>query len=275
MYYQPAFYRELRNRQGVLNPEIRAQKSYHFVLGSDLYFQMWSRTFKWTTEAYFKYLDDIIPYDIEDVRIKYFAKNCATGYATGVDMQLHGEFVKGLPSWANISIMQTREDIEDDFTYVYDEEGNRKTDAEGKYITEEQGLIPRPTDQLFRAAIFFQDFLPNNPTSKVNLNFVFATPLPFGPPQFEHLRNKGRMRAYKRVDVGFSKLLVSREESFGNSNEFFKNFESIWLSAEIFNMFGVRNVISYFWVKDVNNNYWGVPNYLTARRFNVSLIVKF
>ncbi len=276
MYYQPPFYRELRDREGILNPNIVSQKSYHLLAGADVYFKMWGRLFKWTSEAYFKYLDDIIPYDFDDVRIRYYATNNAVGYAMGLDMQIYGEFVKGLPSWANISLMQTRENVDNDYQYVRDDNGLRIYDSTaGLYLTEPRGFLPRPTDQRLRVAIFFQDFLPKNPNSKVNLNFVFGTPIPFGPPQFETLRNRFRMRSYKRVDVGFSRLLYSAEKNTGPSWRILKHVNSVWGSAEIFNMFGVRNVISYFWVKDVNNNYWGVPNYLTRRRFNVNLTVNF
>ena len=253
MYYQPAFYRELRNQQGILNPEIRAQKSYQVVLGSELMINIWSRPFKWSTEIYYKYLTDIIPYDVEDVRIRYYAKNNAIGYSAGIDMMLYGEFIRNLPSWVSMSVMSTKENVEDD----------------GK------GNIPRPTDQRFRVAVFFQDLLPNNPTSKVHLNFVYGTRLPFGPPQYPNLRNQFRMKAYRRVDIGFSKLIYSADMNHKNRLKLLNSLKSVWMSGEIFNMFGVDNTISYFWVKDVNNNLWGVPNYLTGRRFNLSLIMKF
>lgn len=253
MYYQPAFYRELRDFEGVLNPEIRAQKSYQAVLATEIIIKLWDRPFKWKTEAYYKYLTDIIPYDVEDVRVRYYAKNNAVGYAAGIDMMLYGEFLPNLPSWISASLMSTREDVDGD----------------------NKGYVPRPTDQRFRVAVFFQDLLPNNPTSKVHLNFVYGTPLPFGPPQRPNLRNEFRMRAYRRVDVGFSKLVYSMDKNHRSRINFLNKFTSVWLSGEIFNMFGVDNTISYFWVKDVNSNLWGVPNYLTGRRFNVSLSVKF
>ncbi|MBL6963120.1 MAG: carboxypeptidase-like regulatory domain-containing protein [Bacteroidetes bacterium] len=268
MYYQPPFYRELRDRQGILNPEIRSQKSYQAVIGTDVYFRMFGKTFKWMTEAYFKYLTDIIPYDIEDIRIRYFAKNNAVGYATGIDMQIYGEFVGKLPSWLSLSLLKTMEDVDDDYFRRYDS-------SVMDFVTGPQGFIPRPTDQRFMASILFQDFLPKIPTSKVHLNLVYGTSLPFGPPQYPYLRNLFRMRAYKRIDIGFSKLLVSRSLDYQSKIKFLNQFESIWISGEIFNMFGFENVISYFWIKDVNNNMWGVPNYLTQRRFNVSMTVKF
>jgi hypothetical protein len=266
MYYQPPFYRELRDLEGVLNPEIRSQKSYHLVIGTDVYFRMWNKTFKWMTEIYFKYLTDIIPYDIEDVRIRYFATNNAKGYATGIDMQIYGEFVGNIPSWLSLSLMKTMEDIEGDYTRIYNEET-------GEYETASQGYIPRPTDQRFMASILFQDFLPKIPSSKVHLNLVFGTPIPFGPPYYPYLRNQYRMRAYKRIDIGFSKLLKGKE--YQSKKKFINYFDEIWLTGEIFNMFGFENVISYFWIKDVNNNHWGVPNNLTARRFNLNLTMKF
>lgn len=249
MYYQPAFYRELRDREGVLNPEIRAQKSYQVLIGTDMIVKMWDRPFKLTAEAYYKYLTDIIPYDVEDIRVKYYGYNDGVGYATGLDMQIYGEFVKGLPSWANISLMSTEENLKNDSA----------------------GYIPRPTDQRLRVSIFFQDFLPNNPTYKVDLNFVYATGLPFGPPNNPKYRDLYRMPAYKRIDIGFSKLVLSNEVRKDRKVKFLNYFKSIWLTAEIYNLFGFNNTISYFWVKDVNNNLWGVPNYLTARRYNVNL----
>lgn len=292
MYYQPVFYRELRNRQGVLNPEIRAQKSYQVLIGTDMLIKMWDRPFKLTAEAYYKYLTDIIPYDVEDIRVKYYGKNIGKGYATGLDLQIYGEFVKGLPSWANLSIMSTQENLTNTNMVVTD--GYKlephitnglfpiitftKTvdkNADTTYTQTETGYIPRPTDQRFRFSLFFQDFLPNNPTYKVNLNFVYATGLPFGPPNNAKYRNHYRMPAYKRIDIGFSKLLLTNEVKKNRKVKMLNYFSTVWLTAEIYNLFGYNNTISYFWVKDVNSNLWGVPNYLTARRYNVNLTVKF
>jgi len=268
MYYQPPFYRELRDRQGVLNPEIRSQKSYQVLMGSDIYFKAFNKQFKLSTEAYFKYLTDIIPYDVEDIRVRYYAINNATGYSAGIDMQIYGELVGKLPSWLSLSLMSTEENVEGDYTLKYDS-------VLKQYIKYEQGLIPRPTDQRFMAALMFQDLFPKIKTSRVHLNLIYGTPLPFGPPQFPNLRNQYRMRAYRRVDIGFSQLLVSKKESFTSRLKPLNYFEEVWISAEIFNLFGIENVISYFWLKDVNNNYWGVPNYLTARRFNFNITAKF
>ncbi len=164
--------------------------------------------------------------------------------------------------------MKTMEDVEGDYSRRYDS-------SIMDFVTGPQGYIPRPTDQRFMASILFQDFLPKIPTSKVHLNLVFGTSLPFGPPQYPYLRNLFRMRSYKRIDVGFSQLLVSKSNDHLSKLKFLNHFESVWISGEIFNMFGFENVISYFWIKDVGNNLWGVPNYLTARRFNVSMTVKF
>jgi hypothetical protein len=270
MYYQPAFYRELRNRQGVLNPEIRAQKSYQALLGTDMIVKMWDRPFKLTAEAYYKYLTDIIPYDVEDIRVKYYGRNDGVGYVTGLDLQIYGEFLKGLPSWANISIMSAKENLNDD-SYMKTVISNGDTSQ----MLFNPGYISRPTDQLFRVAIYFQDYLPNYPTYKVNLNFVYATGLPFGPPNNTKYRNYYKMPAYKRIDVGFSKLVLSNEVKKNRKVKMLNYFKTIWLTAEIYNLFGYNNTISYFWVKDVNNNLWGVPNYLTARRYNVNLTLNF
>lgn len=268
MYYQPPFYRELRDFEGILNPEIRSQKSYQFLLGTDYYFSAFNKTFKWYTEIYYKYLTDIIPYDVDDIRVRYYAKNNAKGYSAGIDIQLYGELVGNLPSWLSLSVMSTKEDIADDYALIFDSIAQ-------KYIRIEQGLIPRPTDQRFMAALLFQDFFPKIRTSRVHLNLIYGTPLPFGPPQFPNLRNKFRMRAYRRVDIGFSQLIVSHKENYSSKIRFLNNFEELWMSAEVFNLFGIQNVISYLWVKDVNNNFWGVPSYLTARRLNISITAKF
>jgi hypothetical protein len=267
-YQQPPFYRELRGLNGVLNPEIRAQKSWQAVAGSDLEFKMWDRPFKWTAEVYYKYLYDIIPYEVEDVRIRYFAVNDAVGYATGLDMQLNGDIVKDNPSWVSLSILKTAENLTDDhYTETDPTTGQTKTIY--------PGYIPRPTDQRFRFSLFFQDFLPGHPSYKVHLSLVYASGLPFGPPLHERYMDTLYMPPYRRVDIGFSKLLYDRRAAHANSSPFLKHFRSIWMSVEFFNMFAIDNTISYLWVQDVSGSQWAVPNYLTGRRVNLHLEIKF
>lgn len=266
-YHQPPFFRELRNLNGTLNPEIRAQKSYHFVVGSDLNFEMWDRTFRWTTEVYYKHLTDIIPYEFDNVRIRYYAQNNAKGYATGIDMQLHGEFVKDNPSWISLSYMKTEEDIINDSFIKVDRTTGEKTLVH-------PGYIPRPTDQRFRFALFFQDFLPKHPSYKAHINLVFASGLPYGPPDFTRYKDTMRMPPYRRVDIGFSRLVYDKNRNPVKGG-FLKNFRSIWISAEMFNLFDINNTISYLWVSDVSGNKFGIPNYLTSRRLNIHIDIKF
>jgi hypothetical protein len=263
-YYQPPFYKEMRYPDGSLNRDIRAQKSIHFVSGSDWIFSAWNRPFKFTTEIYYKYLQDIIPYKLDNVRIKYMAENKAKGYAAGLELKLHGEFVPGAESWVSMSIMKTEEDIVDD--YVYEE-------------NLQPGYYPRPMDQRLNLGLFFQDYFPNHPDYKVHLNVLFGTGLPFSPPDNERYDLVFRMPSYKRVDIGLSKSLKRENRVFSGKNPL-NFFNEIWLNAEIFNLLDINNTISYLWVKTVFNQEnlpgeFGVPNYLTGRRFNVRLSAKF
>ena len=267
IYDQPPFYREMRDLYGNLNPNIRAQKSAQIVLGSDYSFILWDRPFKFTTEAYYKYLWDVIPYEIDDVQIRYFAVNDAKGFATGLDFQLNGEFVKDNPSWISLSFLKTMEDINND---VY-----TKVDPNtGEVLTIHPGYIPRPTDQLVRFSLFFQDYLPGRPKYRVHLNFVYATGLPFGPPDYNRYKDTLRYPSYYRTDIGFSRLIYNRS-SMGAKGGMLKYVKNIWASLEVFNLFNINNTISYTWVKDVAGNSWGIPNYLTSRRLNLNIQVKF
>jgi len=266
-YHQPPFYKELRYLDGSINPLARAQKSIHFVVGGDYNFMAWGRPFVLTSEIYYKHLYDLIPYKVDNVRIQYAAENIAGGYATGIEFKINGEFVKDAESWASLSIMRTAEDIEGDFHL--DESGNRI----------EPGFYPRPTDQILNFGLFFQDYFPNNPEYKVNLNFLYGSKLPFSPPHQDRYDLVFRMPSYKRVDIGFSKVLKKVDSQLSEGNPF-RHFRSIWLSGEIFNLLGVNNTISYLWVKTVSNQdnvpgQFAVPNYLTSRRFNLRLTARF
>ncbi len=278
-YYQPPFYRELRNEAGAINYNIKAQTSIHFVLTSDYNFKSWKRPFKFTAEAYYKYLDNLIPYEIDNVRIRYSAKNNAKGYAKGIDLKVNGEFVKGLESWASMSIMETRENIKDDFyNEYYNKEGekivpgytldNKATDS----IRFEPGYIARPTDQRVNFGLFFQDKMPGIPDFKMHLNLLFGSGVPFGPPNSERYKQTLRMPPYRRVDIGFSYQLVKENRQVKNERKYLK---SVWLSLEVFNLLGTNNTVSYIWVEDVTNRQYAVPNYLTRRQLNLRMIVKF
>ena len=266
-YFQPPFYRELRYPDGTLNPDLKAQKSIHFVLGGDYVFSAWDRPFKFTTEIYYKYLDNLVPYKMDNVRIIYAGENLARGYAVGLDMKIYGEFVPGAASWASLSLMKTEEDIIGD--YYFDEDGNRV----------EPGYYPRPTDQRVMVGIYFRDYLPSLPDYKVLLNLIYGSGLPFSPPNISRYDVHFRMPSYKRVDIGFAKVLKREDANLKDGNPF-RHFKSIWISAEVFNLLGVRNVISYTWIKTVSNQdnvpgAFAVPNYLTGRRFNVRLTTRF
>ncbi len=283
LYYQPPFYRELRDKYGVLNTDLKAQSSIHFVLGSDYNFMAWDRPFKLTTEAYYKYLQNLVPYDVDNVRIRYYATNNAKGYATGIDLKVNGEFVKGIESWASLSIMQTREDIDNDNYYNYfNDEGERiifgytTNDRVVDSVLITKGYISRPTDQRFTFSMFFQDYLPRNPTYKMHLNLVFGTGIPYSPPGSVRSRNAQRMPSFRRVDIGFSKqLLGASRYSEARPGKFLHFINDAWISLEVLNLLQVNNTISYIWVKDVTNRQYAVPNYLTPRQLNLKLVVNF
>jgi len=280
-YYQPPFYKEMRGFQGNINRDIRAQKSIHFVGGLDWNFLIWSRPFKFTTEVYYKMLNDLIPYEVDNVRIRYYADNIAHGYATGIDFKINGEFVRGIESWASLSIMQTEEDIEGDFYYeFYNDEGVQivpgvtLNDTPADSVRIEPGYIPRPTDQRVNFSLFFQDYLPSNPTYKMHLKLVFGSSLPFGPPDSPKYQHTLRIPAYRRVDIGFSKQIIGEDAVFKPKSAL-RFIKSLWITAEVFNLLQINNTVSYLWVKDVTNRRYAVPNYLTPRQLNIRLIAKF
>ena len=278
VYVQPPFYRELRMFDGSLVDKDKAsvQKSYQVVLGHEYNFKAWDRPFVLTTELYYKYLKDIIPYQVDNIRIRYYADQKATGYATGLDMKINGEFVKGIESWASVSVMRTAENIQ----YFIDANGNilSQTDVNNgaDYVRDTIiSGIPRPSDQRVNFAVFFQDYIPFIPSFKVNLKLIFGTGLPFGASEDERYRQKNRMPAYRRVDIGFSKQLIGENTSFNNPRNPLNYIRNCWLSLEVFNLLGVNNVSSYMWVTDVYNIQYAVPNYLTNRQLNLKLIVEF
>jgi hypothetical protein len=251
LYYQPPFYRELRDASGIVQPNVKAQKSFHVVLGNDYSFKMWERPFKLTSEVYYKNLSDVNPYTLENVRIRYRANNSAKAYAYGLDMRLNGEFVPGTESWFSFGYLKTEENID------------------------ERGFISRPTDQRLKFAALFQDYVPNVPNLKIYLNLVFNTGLPGGSPSYaDPYEYQNRLPAYKRADLGLQFVLVDAKKQF--SSGWKKPFKELSFGFEIFNIFDVQNSITNTWVRDVySKRQYAIPNYLTPRVFNVRTTMKF
>ena len=263
VYAQPPFYREMRNFSGQINQNILAQKSYHFITGMDRYFMVKDREFKFSTEAYYKYLTSLIPYEIDNVRIRYYANNEAVGFAKGVEFRLNGQLVKDLESWVSLGFMSTKEDLLND-SYV---------DAKG--VTIFPGYIRRPTDQRFNFAIQFQDYLPKFPSYKVHLNLFYGSRLPTGPPDYTRYKDTFTYPPYRRVDIGFSKEIIGGNAKELRNKSFLSSFDALTLQLDIFNLFQIQNTISYLWVRDSFDRQYAVPNYLTNRQINLKLIGKF
>jgi len=279
IYNQPPFYRELRNLDGSIDTDVKAQQSIHFVAATDVDLSIWRRPFKYSAEIYYKHLNNLVPYIIDNVRIRYLPHLSSSGYAAGIDMKINGEFVPGIQSWVNVSVMQTREDIKGDFYEIlYNTDGERivpgytfnDTVAYGQMVN--PGFIPRPTDQRVTFSLFFQDYLPNNPSFRMHLGLFFGSRLPFGPPGAEKYKHLLRMPAYKRVDVGFSKQLISEG---GETPKSLSKIKNAFITLEIFNLLQINNTISYLWIMDVTGRYYAIPNYLTPRQLNFKLIVEF
>lgn len=249
IYRQAPFYRTLRNIDGDLVKNAGTQNSLHLIAGTDYQFEMWNRPFKLTSEVYYKYLWDVIPYEVNNLRVRYYAHHKGVAYATGFDFRVSGEFIPGSQSWFSLGALTTRENIKGD----------------------EQGYVRRPTDRRINAGIFFQDNLPNNPSVKMYLNLLFSSGIPFGIPGDLKNRTALSRSAYKRVDIGVSKLISFNDKSVVRSGF----FESIWAGVEILNVLGVSNTISHIWVKDVNNQRYAIPNTLSQRYFNLKLIAEF
>ncbi|HRP39102.1 MAG TPA: TonB-dependent receptor plug domain-containing protein [Chitinophagales bacterium] len=281
LYYQPPFYREMRNLQGVVNTSLRAQKSAHAVAGINYAFSAWKRPFSFVTEVYYKYLWDLVPYDYNNVLIRYQGQNLSKGYATGIDLRLNGELAEGDESWISLSFMKTAEKIAgSQYTAYYDSTGKEIPNTKNYQdqivdsATIAQGYIPRPTDQLVNFALFFQDHIPKFKFIKVHLNLLIGTGLPFSPPGNPRFRNKLRIPPYRRLDIGFSGQLwdnawAKRKNTFGSW------LKSVWISLEVWNVLGINNTVSYIWVRDVSNNQYAVPNYLSNRRINAKLVINF
>ncbi|MEP2935720.1 MAG: carboxypeptidase-like regulatory domain-containing protein [Gilvibacter sp.] len=250
-YHQPPFYRELRDSTGTVQPGVKAQQSIHIVLGNDYSFNLWGRPFTLNSEVYYKDLTDVNPYTLENVRIRYRARNNAVAYAYGLDVRMAGEFVPGTESWVSFGYLKTEENIDD------------------------RGFIFRPTDQRLKFGVLFQDYVPVIPNLKMYLNLVYNTGLPGGSPSYADPYNfQSRLRDYKRADVGINYVIVDSEKP--RKSGFLSNFKELTLGAEIFNIFDVRNSITNTFVRDVNSKVqFAIPNFLTPRVFNVRMTMKF
>ncbi len=264
LYVQAPIYRELRGARGEVYPHTANQQSWHFITGTEYKFQKWGRPFKLSAEAYYKYLPSVIPYEQDNMRIRYLPQVKATAYAVGVDVRVNGEFIKGEESWFSIGFLRTRENLQGDSTLIRDPQTGQVVSKTAK------GYIRRPTDQLLNFGIFFQDHLPNNPTLRMYLNTVFSTGLPFGPSGDINLRSSFPGPSYKRVDIGFSKLLTVKGTEANGAG-----LNSLWLSLEVLNLIAANNVISYNYVRDYTGITYAVPNYLTGRLVNLRFIAKF
>ena len=256
VYYQTPFYKEMRDTvttSGItavtLNKKIKSQRSIHLVAGCDYRFSMLDRPFKFTAEAYYKKLDNLIPYNVDNVRIAYYGENCSKGYATGIDMKLFGEFVPGTDSWITFSILDTKEKING------------------------SAWIPRPTNSRFNASLFFTDFFPGTDRWKMSLQGAYADGLPFGPPHTGREKYTFNAPAYKRVDIGMSYRLLNNEERIYRTG-LLGQLRNVWLGVDAFNLLDINNVNSYYWVSDIDNNNFAVPNYLTGRQINVRVLVE-
>ena len=251
IYSQPPFYKELRGFDGEINPDVKAQQSIHLVLGNDYSFTMWNRPFKLVTELYYKDLNDVNAYSVDNVRIRYRADNVTNAYAYGLDVRLNGEFVPGNDSWISFGYLKTEENI-----------NNR-------------GYIARPTDQRIKLGILFQDYVPNLPDLKAYLNLVYNTGVPGGAPAYADVYDfQNRLRDYKRADIGVSYIFVDANKKATNS--FLNNFKELTAGLELFNMFDIQNSITNTWVRDVfSKQQVGIPNFMTGRVLNVKVRMKF
>jgi len=266
LYYQAPFYKELRDTiidQGVtrvqLNDQIKAQRSTQVVLGADYYFRAWGRPFKFTIEGYAKYIDNMISYTVENVRVRYSGKNDSEGYTLGLDLKLYGELVPGVDSWVSFSCMRSRMRMVDD---PYD-----------------RGWFPSPQEQRWALTFFFQDYIPKLPQYKLHLKFIFSEGQPYGYPRSEELRvlqtvdgKYARLPNYKRIDIGASRTFSAATDKFMRKSS--AQHVAAWsIYFEVFNLAGWKNVNSYYWVSDANGTQWASPNYLTGRMYNLRFSV--
>ena len=272
-YHQPPFYRELRRYDGTVNTRLKAQRSWQGVFGFDYNFKgLGGRAMRWTTEAYYKSMNQVVPYDIDNVRIRYFGENNAKAYATGVEMRLYGELVEDAESWISLGIMKTGEDIDGDFFKVYKLDSlNQPIDSSVK----QNGWLRRPTDRRITFGMYFQDYLATNKNYKMFLNLLYGSNLPYNIPGTVKYRNVLVIEPYIRCDIGFSFLLLDSDRSNRRSHSPFRNFSSIWASLEVFNIIDRANTISYLLVKDFSNTIFLLPNRLTPRLVNFKIVARW
>ncbi|MFM2138526.1 MAG: hypothetical protein RJA57_833 [Bacteroidota bacterium] len=272
-YHQPPFYRELRRYDGTVNRDLKAQRSWQGVAGFDYNFiGLNQRPMRWTTELYYKKMDRVVPYDIDNVRIRYFGENNAKAWAAGIEMRLHGELVPDAESWISLGIMKTAEDLANDFFTVYKLDSlNRPVDSS----VVQNGYLRRPTDRRITFGMYFQDYLSTNKNFKVYLNLLYGSNLPYNIPGSVKYRNAAFINPYIRADIGFSALLLDEDRSKRRSHSPFRSFQTIWASLEIFNIIDRANTISYLFIKDFSNTTYLLPNRLTPRLLNVKLVARW
>jgi len=281
VYNQPPFYRELRRNDGTLNTNIKAQKSVQVVAGADYNFKgPGNRILRFTTEAYYKQMTEVVPYDVDNVRIRYLGSNNAKAYATGVEFRLFGELVNDAESWLSVGFMRTRENISNDSYFDYKNAAGEiiragtidqtATDS----VKNEVGYVRRPTDRLITVGLYLEDYLPTNKNFKVHLNAIYGSNMSYNIPGSVKYRNGLIIPAYIRVDMGFSALLLS-EKSVRRSHNPFRKFENIWASFEVFNLIDRENTISFELIKDFSNTVYALPNRLTPRLINFKIVGKF
>jgi hypothetical protein len=271
-YHQPPFYREMRRYDGSLNTAVKAQRSLQAIAGLDYNFYGLRRPLRLSAEAYYKRMTNVVPYDIDNVRIRYFGENRAKAYAAGLEMRLFGEIVKDAESWISLGLMKTKEDLENDFYKVYKIDSlNVPTDSS----LVEGGWLRRPTDRFISFGMFFQDYLATNKNFKVYISTLYGSNLPYNIPGSVKYRNALQIQPYIRMDIGFSALLLDTEKSNRRSHSPFRNFETIWASFEIFNLIDRPNTISYLLIKDFANNTFTMPNRLTPRLVNFKLVARW
>ncbi|WP_394750060.1 TonB-dependent receptor [Spongiimicrobium salis] len=252
LYHQPPFYRELRDQNGVVNPDVKAQKSVHFVAGNEYSFTLWNSPFKLVSEIYYKDLDNVNPYTLEDVRIRYAAQNNARAYAYGAEFRLNGAFVPGTESWISVGYLKTEENIDN------------------------RGYISRPTDQRLKVSVLFQDYIPTIPDVKMYLNLAYSTGVPGGSPNFaDPYLFQNRLRDYKRADLGISYIFAGVNKRYSKSHWLYR-FKELSAGFEIFNLFNAQNSITNTFVRDVETKQqFSVPNFLTSRVLSLRVNMKF
>ena len=258
LYYQSPFYKEFRlmevdelgNTTIRLNKDIKSQRSIQFILGADYTFRAFNRPFRLSGEAYYKALSNLVPYEVDNLKIVYSGRNETSGYAMGLDFKLFGQFVEGSDSWISFSLMNTRENL--------------------------HGVkVPRPNDRRYSLALYFTDYFPKWPRLKFSLRAILNDGLPTTAPRTSRSQGYFRTPAYKRVDIGLMYGLLLPPAEGESRSGFMRHFKSIWLGVDVFNLLDISNVSSYYWVTDVNDIQYAVPNYLTRRQFNVRLSIDF